>query len=547
MVHSSSLQTIVPETDLLSYVFDSPDYDRNKEIYIDALVENRKLSANQVLNLVRQLIAGLKAHGVQKGDCILVHSFSDIMYPVLYLGIIGAGASFVGSNPSNTTQELAHLLTLTSARYIITSAPQLSTLLSIADDLPHPIPRGNIFIFNTPHNPNIPTNFRSWQTLLEYGEETWEKFDNGKRSKETIASLFSTSGTTGLPKVATVSHYACIARCISSHDPRSKPYAISRLLCLPMFHGVAATASHIDPIRYGIPTYILPRFSLDPFLSAIQHYQITETSMVPAVMSMILQNEAGSETEMKRSLATLRFVRCAGAPLDIGVQKSFQAWLSPEARIARAWGMTELGSLTSFLHGEVDETGSCGRLLTNMEAMIIDSNGHEIDDEGVSGEVLARGPSLMNQYLGNEKATRDMFRNGWLRTGDIAYCKKGRWYVVGRSKDMIKVRGWQVAPAELETCLLQHPQVMDVSVIGIKSTKQETELPRAYIVLKPSHNYEQQVMEEELKSFLSSRLAHYKALEGGVKLVNSLPKTASGKTIKTLLREQAAQELNGNA
>ncbi|EPE33543.1 Acetyl-CoA synthetase-like protein [Glarea lozoyensis ATCC 20868] len=536
----------IPNVDLLTWIFGGPEYDQDKDIYIDALDSTRRTTNRQARSTVRKLIYGFKLLGIKPGDSVLVHSFSDIMYPILYLGIIGAGASFVGSNPGNTPIELAHIFSQASIQCIITSPEQHSTIMLSINNISVPISHNNILIFNTPHHPSIPDGFQSWETLLKHGETPWEYFKDEKLSKEAITSLFSTSGTTGTPKIAALSHHATIARCIASYDPHPKPYPVSRLLCLPMFHGVAATASHIDPLRYGIPTYILPRFSLFPFLDAIEKYNVTETSMVPVIMSMILRGEAGTEEYTKRKLNSLRLVRCAGAPLDLGVQTSFQGQLDVNAKIQRAWGLTEFGTVTSFLQGEKDETGSCGRLLVNVEARIIDATGLEIFEEDVSGEVLVRGPSMATRYLGNEQATTDAFADGWLKTGDIAYCKAGKWYLVGRSKDMIKVRGWQVAPAELESCLMEHPYVTDVAVIGIKSTSQETELPRAYVVLRQTSDSKSEMeipTEEELKTFLGSRLAKYKALGGGVRFVESLPKTATGKTMKLVLQEAALKEL----
>jgi 4-coumarate--CoA ligase len=213
--------------------------------------------------------------------------------------------------------------------------------------------------------------FQSWEILLRYGESTWERFNDEKTSNETIASLFLTSGTTGLPKVAAVSHRGSIARCLASSDPDPKPYSVSRLLCLPLFHGVAATASHIEPLRYGIPTYIMTRFSLSPFLCTIQEHHITETSVVPAIVSMILQGTEGQDEDTKVKLNSLRLVRCAGAPLDMAVQTAFQRLLDSDVRLVRAWGLTEFGTVTSFFHREADDTGSCGRLLANVEAMLV--------------------------------------------------------------------------------------------------------------------------------------------------------------------------------
>jgi long-subunit acyl-CoA synthetase (AMP-forming) len=181
----------------------------------------------------------------------------QVMYPIIYLGIVGAGGRFVGSNPGSTPQELAHMLNLTSTRYVLVSPPLLPSLLQATTNLSVPIPNTNIFIFDTPHNPSTPPGFQSWKELLENGEGSWKAFIDVKSSKETIASLFSTSGTTGLPKVAAVSHYASIARCIASYDPKPKDYPVSRLMCLPMFHGVAATASHIGKYSFN-PKAIFP-------------------------------------------------------------------------------------------------------------------------------------------------------------------------------------------------------------------------------------------------------------------------------------------------
>ena len=168
------------------------------------------------------------------------------MYPIIYLGIVGAGGRFVGSNPGSTTQELVHMLNLTSPRFILVSPTHLPNILQATTSLSVPIPTTNIFIFDTPHDPSsTPPGFQSWKELLKHEEGSWKDFTDEKSSKNTIASLFATSGTTGLPKVAAVSHHASIARCIASYDPIPKEYSVTRLTCLPMFHGVAATASHI--------------------------------------------------------------------------------------------------------------------------------------------------------------------------------------------------------------------------------------------------------------------------------------------------------------
>ncbi|KAH8799478.1 hypothetical protein F5884DRAFT_812328 [Xylogone sp. PMI_703] len=216
MVFSPSRYVEIPNIDLLTWTFEGTEYDRDKDIYIDAIDDRRRLTYSQARSMVRKLISGFKSHGVKPGDSVLVNSFSDIMYPMLYLGIVGTGASFVGSNPSNTPEELSHIFSLTSVRYIITSPQHISNIMLSNSSLSDPVPVDNIFIFDTPHNPSVPPSFQSWQTLLQHGESTWVHFDDETSSKENIASLFSTSGTTGLFKIAAVSHHATIARCIAS-------------------------------------------------------------------------------------------------------------------------------------------------------------------------------------------------------------------------------------------------------------------------------------------------------------------------------------------
>jgi 4-coumarate--CoA ligase len=183
----------------------------------------------------------------------------------------------------------------------------------------------------------------------------------------------------------------------------------------------------------------------------------------------------------------------------------------------------------------------CGFSFANHVSRIMDAKGKEIQSDEELGDIWVRSPSMMTGYLNNEEGTSEAVVDGWLDTGDVAYCKDGKWYIVGRSKvwrdlpevstvstadfelnkDMIKVRGWQVSPAEIEACLLQHPQVLEASVIGIKSLTQESEMPRAYVVLRGEGGDVEPVREEDLKALVTSRLAKYKSLDGGVRVVDA--------------------------
>ena len=199
-----------------------------------------------------------------------------------------------------------------------------------------------------------------------------------------------------------------------------------------------------------------------------------------------------------------------------------------------------------FYHPEDDETGSVGRLIPNCEAKIIDDSGKDISAYDTRGEMCIRGPTVTTGYFENPKANAETYdAEGYFKTGDIVYCdgKSKKWYVVDRKKEFIKVRGFQVAPPELEGVLLSHPLIIDAAVIGVKhASEQDVELPRAYVVKRPGPE-SKSLDEKTIKDYCAVRLAKYKELTGGVRFVDSIPKTASGKILKRVLREEAKAEL----
>ena len=191
---------------------------------------------------------------------------------------------------------------------------------------------------------------------------------------------------------------------------------------------------------------------------------------------------------------------------------------------------------------EYDSTGSVGRMVPTLDAKLIDDDGNDISDYDVRGELCVRGPTIINGYFENPEANaRDWDSEGFFKTGDIAYCssKNKLWYIVDRRKEMIKVRGFQVAPAEIEGVLIGHPAIDDAAVIGVKYARDDTEFPRAYIVLAPGAR----LTEQEVKDYTGKRLARYKHLEGGVRFVDELPRNANKKLLKGELREMAKREI----
>lgn len=528
----------IPTKDILSWHFDDPQYDIDKPIYIDAGNSDRFITARQGKKIVRQIAAGLKKAGLKHGECVLIASFNDLYYPILALGIIAAGGVFSGSNPGYTAYEMAHHIKTTRAKFAICQPEIIQPILDAKTNLD----KSNIFIFDT-EGQSVPSGFKSWNALFEHGEVDWPRFDDLETAENTTAMLLFSSGTTGLPKGVQLSHRNLIGQHTLVIESQKLPYDPCRLIALPLFHAASTPVAVITPFRAGHPTYIMRRFELEPYLANIQKYSITELAIVPPIAVAIIM----SPITKKYSLRSIRQAACGAAPLGKGPQARLRALLAENAPFTQVWGMTETSCVASMIpHPEDDSTGSVGRMLPNLDVKVVDEDGKDISAYDVRGEICIRGPTVTKGYFENPEANkRDWDDEGYFHTGDIGFCdgKTGLWYIVDRRKELIKVRGFQVAPAELEATLLSHPNIIDAAVIGVKypsSGPEPIELPRAYVIQRPNTGV---LTENDVFEFCAERLAKYKRLEGGVKFVDAIPKTASGKILKRVLREQAENEV----
>lgn len=304
--------------------------------------------------------------------------------------------------------------------------------------------------------------------------------------------------------------------------------------------------AYTSPLRSGSKTYIMRRFDLEPYLANMQRFQITELNMVPP---MVIQT-INSPISRKYSLRAVRYGWCGAAPLAAEPQARMKALLSPDAAFNQVWGMSETSCIATMVYyPEHDPSGSVGRLLPNHDAKLVDEEGRDITEYDVAGELCVRGPLVVRGYYNNEAANRSSFdEEGYFHTGDVALRKRsnGLWYIVDRKKELIKVRGFQCAPAELEGVLLSHPDVADAGVIGIPAAgfgstvgEQGSEVPRAYIVKKEGA----ELIVGDVHDWMGKRLAGYKQLVGGVNFVEAIPKNASGKILKGELRAMARKEV----
>ncbi|KAB2576656.1 putative 4-coumarate--CoA ligase 1 [Lasiodiplodia theobromae] len=306
---------------------------------------------------------------------------------------------------------------------------------------------------------------------------------------------------------------------------------------LPLYHAYGQLWSISAAAKTLTPTFFMrgSPFSYPTFLRHISTHRITHLQTAPPVVVMLAKRPETRDHDV----SSLRNILCGAAPLSAELQNEVADRFG--VRIVQTWGMTEL--TCSAMHvpgGRDDRSGSVGYADPNCEVKLVDDEGKEVGVEE-RGEVCVRGPNVCLGYWRNERATREAFdEEGFLRTGDVAVRDEGgRYWIVDRKKELIKVKGFQVAPAEMEAVLLEHEAVADAAVVGIQFDHEE--LPRAYVVLK-EHYKSGQVSEEDVTSWTASRVAKYKQLLGGVMFVDEVPKSPSGKIQRKIIREWAKRD-----
>ncbi|KAK5089125.1 hypothetical protein LTR05_003349 [Lithohypha guttulata] len=552
----------VPDFDILSFTFDGDvSYDENKPIFVDARDSTKNITAATARHIVRRLCKGWKEIGLQQGDCVTISSANhvsldkiklyiavkqlttfwgrQILYPLIWLGIIGAGGVVAGANPALTVSELKHHLNVTATKYLVIQAPYSGNIVKATTACG--ITLQSVFVFDGKSDPQLyghhredgetdPNGFNKFGVLLEHGQQQWLIHSDTTRP----AIHATTSGTTGLPKAAVLPHKYIVSQALTLEEQyRARAAQVSQLVSLPIFHCFASNTAMILPLRLGITTYILPRFYRDEFIDAVFDFSITDAPVVPPIISMLVQYG----DQLKHKLHSLRRLICAGSKMAPCVQDAFYQYLHEDCRISQCWGTTETGWLTLMPDMELDRSGSVGQLLANVKLKLVSEDGQPITKEGIYGEASVMSSAMMLGYRNNPAANHTAFDSEHCyRTGDRAYYQDGKVFITGRIKDIMKVKGWQVSPEELEEKIVSHPKVVDCAVAGVTSVDHaglEETHPRAYVVrAKGSH-----IDDDDICAWTSSQTVGYKRLTGGVVFVDQIPRNPAGKILRRLLLE----------
>lgn len=346
---------------------------------------------------------------------------------------------------------------------------------------------------------------------------------------DTCLILFS-SGTTGLPKAVELTHVNMITALELASAKTLGRTLPTGLVFLPMthFYGLASTLKYLND---GSKTLIMSRFDLEKYIKLASENQLMAMALVPPVAVMLCNNP---EVVRKYDLSSLMYVFSSGASLSLKtIQKIKELLPGIILAVAQGYGMTETTGAVTRSNENTPE-GSVGSVISGMELRIVDVDSGRTCGPHEKGELTVRGPTIMKGYYGDPKATSEMIdANGWLHTGDIGYFDENESvFIVDRIKEMIKHKGQQVAPAELEALLLTHPEVLDVGVTGIPD-EMMGELPIAFIVRKENSN----TSEQQFQKFVAENVAPYKQLTGGVRFVSSIPKSPTGKILRRVLKD----------
>ncbi|MFJ4982271.1 4-coumarate--CoA ligase family protein [Streptomyces sp. NPDC088732] len=487
-------------------------------------VDGTTLTYAQLDAFTRRIAAALAEAGLRKGDVLALHSPNTVAYPPVFYGATRAGAAVTTVHPLATAEEFARQLRDSGAAWIVTVSPLLETARKAAEQAGGV---REIFVCDTAEGHRSVLEF-----LASTAPEPQVSFDPA----EDLAALPYSSGTTGVPKGVMLTHRN-IATNLAQLDPMLASEPGHRILAvLPFFHIYGLTALMNVPLRKGSTVVVLPRFDLEQFLTAIETHQVQGLYVAPPIVLALAKHPAVAGHD----LSSLEYVLCSAAPLDADLARACSERLGLPP-LLQAYGMTELSPGTHVVPLDVRDApaGTVGRLVPSTEMRIVPLDGEAGTGADGTGEIHIRGPQVMKGYLGRPDETAAIVdEDGWLHTGDVGRVDEGGWlHVVDRVKELIKYKGYQVPPAELEAVLLTDPRVADAAVIGVLD-EDGNEIPKAYVVPQQGGP----LTEDDVMAHVAAQVAPYKKVRR-VEFTDAIPRAASGKILR---RELRARERGGS-
>ncbi|KAK7942641.1 4-coumarate-CoA ligase 2a [Apiospora aurea] len=505
----------IPAVDLLTLLFDS-EHSLAKDasvVHVEAANPANKLTKSELRSFIEQVAHGLHtnygtgANGPSQ-DVVTVIGFGQILMPAVFYGVIAAGGVFSAASPSSTVSELARQISEAKSGLVICGREHVDVATKAAAQCK--LPARNILVLDS--TSRSLNSIAGKVEAITGSRVPWDRVADRQALRDSLIVILWSSGTTGLPKGVMLSHQNLVAETITT-SVYNRKWAMEQIE-----KGWMRKYNWPDLLRYA------------------KAFKITAFYTVPSIY--LRMSKAPQVTDQFSWLAG---AVTGAAPMDGKLQQSANKKLGAAAgrpqqqlMLGQTWGLSETtGAVTAVPAGESDDTGSIGSILPTIQLRLVDEDFQDVEP-GQEGELVIKGPVVTRGYYRNPSATRDAFRDGWFCSGDIGVMRNGKFYVVDRKK----YKGLQVAPAEIEGLLVEHPLIKEAAVIGLPDPS-AGDLPCAFVVPEESGS----LTATDVKKFVADRMAPHNQLRGGVFFVDEIPKNAIGKLLRRELRERAKKEM----
>ncbi len=504
----------VPDVSLAEFILGRAEKWGDKPALIDG-PSGRTITYAELVTAIKRVAAGLAAHGLKKGEVVAIFSPNLPEYAIAFHAVSAAGGINTTVNPTYTAEELAFQLKDARAKYLITIPPLLDKSIEAAKGTAVE----EIFVFGEAEGAT------PFATLMQNDGQMPAIEIN---PREDLVALPYSSGTTGLPKGVMLTHHNLVANTCQCYDIEQFDDKDTLIGILPFYHIYGMEVILNFGLAKGATIVTMPRFDLEQFLQIMQGNGVTRAYLVPPIVLALAKHPLVDSYDLSK----LKLIMSGAAPLSESLARAVGERLG--VVVKQGYGLTECSPVTHLNPDTPNKIklGAIGPVIPNSESKVVNyEDGTELG-ANQEGEVWVRGPQVMKGYLNNPSATAAMIdMDGWLHTGDVGYADDdGYFYIVDRVKELIKYKGMQVAPAELEALLLTYPAVADAAVIPIPD-EEAGEIPKAYVVLKS------EATTSEIMAYVAQHVAPYKKIRQ-MEFVKVIPKSTSGKILRRLLRDQ---------